>query len=669
MRQPINEDADTAHNARVTRVGMSEDDSLVGSFSSQTINAPVVRRDTRRSSISFFVRGLGRSSSDIGPPTSEVPTSRQGSHGRQDSEGTSSTRSVSSNQRERKMPFLLPSAKEEDMAGRVPNAMSISGDSVRGSNHGQRASSSMAKGTLKDRRNVNLELALPVGLPVLPAQHRSPEGYLSSITPSRPRSPKTPFARSEQPRFTQFVAPMTSPIMEEDYIGHITFSEGNEMFRGFPDNDIIGSSHSPEFEHPSIRPRNRGPCPRRRSKRSRSGHSMVNEDGTPRTRNDSPNVQAQQARVDAKLEQFSRTTRDGRQNRWRWARSTASRSSDGASANTSLEPSTRRCSMNPFKRSGRISDQADQTRDPSPPSRLWWIGKQPAAPARADRQIPSTSPPVAGPPVFVPPRLAHAATPPTLVVHGDVKGKLADFFFDHTAGLEGRKAEPSPGGHWDSDALLMSYLSPDLKLGQSKEDEEEGPEGPVTPLAPRGFTVDHNPGCPTPGLVEAPGGYLNAKGPYSTLDQAHSPCQTKAWFRVRQYNADDSYATAQSPEEIEERKKFEWIVPEHLPNSPLCPKHAGYTGYSAGICYWHGRRPSKIDAPIRMEGEVEEGVYEMMRREKAQRGQARQHGDMGEAGRPQRGVKGWQVGDIQNMPAEETRGPKKRRLASLSTPD
>jgi hypothetical protein len=666
MKQPTNDDADTAHNARVSRFDFGIDDPLTGYSNSQTINAPLVRRDTRKSSIAFFARGLGRNSSDIKSSPAE---DRHRSQGRQDSESTSSSRSVASNYRERNMPLLLPSAKEEDIAGRVPNAISISGDSVRGSSRGQHASGSLVKGTLKDRRKVNLELALPVGLPALPAQHRSPEGYLSSITPSRPRSPKTPFARSKAARFTPFVAPMTSPIMEEDYIGHVTFSEGNEMFGVFPDNDIISSSHSPEFEHPSVRPRTRGSYPRRRSKRSRSGHSMVSEDGHARIPNEFSNLQAQQARVDAKLEQLSRATRDARQNRWRWARSTASRSSDGASANTYSESSTRRCSMNPFKRSGRIPDQADLTRDPSPPSRFWWIGKQPTVPARPDRQTPSTSPPVPGPPVFVPPQLAHAPRPPTVVDHGDVKDKLADFFFDHTAGLEGRKPKASPGGRWDSDALLMSYLSPDSKLGQSNEDEDEGPEGPVTPLAPRGFTVDHNPGCPTPGLVEAAGGYLNAKGPYSLLDNPHSPFQGEVWFRVRQENADDSHATVQSVEEIEERKKFEWIVPEHLPDSPLCPKHAAYTGYSAGICYWHGRRPSKMDEPIRMEGEVEGGVYEMGKREKAQRGQDRQREDMGRVGRPQRGVWGRPVGSFQEIPAEEAMRAKRRRLASLSTPD
>jgi hypothetical protein len=594
-------------------------------------------------------------------PPPDVPINQQKSQERQISKSESSTRSVTNHQRERSVPFSSPLAREEALTERAPHPAFVAGDSVRGSHHGQHAPDSPAKATLKNRRNVNLELALPVGLQVLPASNRSPKEYFSSLTPSRPRSPKTLFARSEPPKFTHFVMPMQEPIVEEDYIGHVTFSEGNVMREVFPDNYPIGSSYSPDFEHPPTRTFARGQIPGRRSKRSRSGHSVMSEDAQPRTPIEFTGVITQQ---------LSLATKYSRQNRWRWARSTTSRSSDGASANTTSEPTTRRCSMNPFKRSGRISDQTNETRDPSPPSRLWWIGKQPAAPARHDGTISSTSTHFTVPPILVPPPVDRVPTPPISDANGEVKGKLAGFFFDHTAGLEGRRPKPSPGGHWDSDALLMKYLSPELNLGQSKEDEEEGPEGPVTPPAPRGFTVDHNPGYATPGLVEAPGGYLTAKRLLPLDDKPRTPFQTETWFRVRWDNSiDDSHATPQGLQEVEERKKFEWIVPEHLPKSPLCPKHAAYRGYSAGICYWHGRRPSKEDDTIRMQGEIEGGVYEQGKREKAQRAQARQDGIESSSHRPRGGVRGWQVGVFQESPAEETSDTKKRRLASLSNRD
>ena len=37
-------------------------------------------------------------------------------------------------------------------------------------------------------------------------------------------------------------------------------------------------------------------------------------------------------------------------------------------------------------------------------------------------------------------------------------------------------------------------------------------------------------------------------------------------------------------------KKFEWDIPEHLPNSPLCPLHPSYAGGAKGICIYHGRK-------------------------------------------------------------------------------
>jgi hypothetical protein len=670
MRRPINEDADTAHNPRISRADFGDNSPYAGYSCSPTTYAPVARPGSRKSSAAFFARGVGRLSSNLRscPPLDNF-TDQQEPQGRQGSESASSMRFAMNHQRERNMPFLLPSTREEAPTESIANPASIAGDSIQGSGHGQLYPASSAKGSLRARRKVNLDLSLPVDLPDLAAQHQSPNGQVNSITPSRPRSPRTPFTRGEPSRFPHHVASKTEAIMEEDYIGHIIFRDGNEMVSLFLDNDLISSSHSSEFEHPPTKARARGYRPRPRPKRSRTGYSAASEDGHPRTPNDPTVIQAQQARTDARLEQLSHAAKYGRQNRWRWARSTTSRSSDGGPTNPPAEPSNRRFSTNPFKRSGRIADQADQSRDSSPPSRLWWIGKQAAASARPEGTTSSALMHVSAPPVFIPPGLTRVPTPPTLDVGGDVKSKLADFFFDHTAGLEGRKPTPSPGGHWDSDALLMSYLSPDSKVDKPKEEEEEGPEGPVTPLfAPRDFTVDHNPGYATPGLVAAPGGHLNAQRQSPLhLEPSHS----KQWFRVRQdESTDDSQPpTAQALQEMEERRKFEWIVPEHLPNSPLCPKHPKYTGYSAGICYWHGRRKSREEDPSKMEGDIVGGIYELGQREKEQKGQAEQDEDKRSIRRPKRGPRGWKVGKFQKAHSPgETSDNMKRRLASLSSP-
>jgi hypothetical protein len=186
------------------------------------------------------------------------------------------------------------------------------------------------------------------------------------------------------------------------------------------------------------------------------------------------------------------------------------------------------------------------------------------------------------PPTFVPPGLNKVPTPPMRDANGEVRGKLADFFFDHDAGTTKRVARPKAGGHWDSDALLMSYSSPDTKVEDSTEDE--GPEGNI-----RAATVDPNPSYGTPGLLTPPGGYMESgSGGYTGSRQRTPEHEEEMWFRVPHQAALDE--AAGTLRELEERRKFEWIVPEHLPSSPLCPLHAKYTGYSKGHCYWHTKK-------------------------------------------------------------------------------
>lgn len=143
----------------------------------------------------------------------------------------------------------------------------------------------------------------------------------------------------------------------------------------------------------------------------------------------------------------------------------------------------------------------------------------------------------------------------------------------------------------------MSYPSPDMILHESTE--EEGPEGPRSPdYVPHSFTVvDQNPayGTPTPGLVTPPGGYMDAKRVYPSQHAGQrTPDTPNMWFRVQhQIAVEESQLTANALREMEERRKFEWIVPEHLPSSPLCPLHDKYRGYSKGKCYWHKERKGK----------------------------------------------------------------------------
>lgn len=68
----------------------------------------------------------------------------------------------------------------------------------------------------------------------------------------------------------------------------------------------------------------------------------------------------------------------------------------------------------------------------------------------------------------------------------------------------------------------------------------------------------------------------------------------KDWYRVRLddilYSDDDHEAALQK----QELSAIEWNIPEHLPNSPLCPLHPKYGGATRGICVYHGRTSVEV---------------------------------------------------------------------------
>ncbi|KAA8622300.1 hypothetical protein A1F94_002394 [Pyrenophora tritici-repentis] len=257
------------------------------------------------------------------------------------------------------------------------------------------------------------------------------------------------------------------------------------------------------------------------------------------------------------------------------------------------------------------------------------------------------------PPSFVPPGLSRVPTPPLFDANGEVRGKLADFFFD-VQGPGGpstrHKPKSSRGGYWDSDALLMS-LSHDLD-NFDDEEEEEGPEGPRSDFVSTPTDFDTN---GTPDLIRGDAGYLGVKPPASPSLAASSPMLGHdGWYKLHNQlsveTPDERTLTLLAQQEAEERRKFEWLVPEHLPNSPLCPLHEKYKGPSSGLCYWHGRRSGK---------NIRKGEY------------ARPAERSGNLNGPSTPVD--YMGDLGLLKpaghvATPTREVKKRRLVSLSSP-
>lgn len=301
----------------------------------------------------------------------------------------------------------------------------------------------------------------------------------------------------------------------------------------------------------------------------------------------------QEVIVQRELLHLAKTTKTARSRRWPWNKSKASGSDEHVRAK---EERGNRNSMptDIFKRSTRFPETPEKEKKDKKPSKEW------NAPWRRSKPVDKTPLPSASlanipvPPSFVPPGCEKVPTPPIIDAAGEVRGKLADFFFDSNGfnAKKKHKLKASPGGYWDSNAVLMS-MHTDLRLSNT-EDEEEGPEGPP-PAAFHFGPVNNTPGpMASSGFYSGADGYLTVKpapGAPGARRTSSSPSQN-SWFRMNfdEQTPEFELLTAAALKEADERRKFEWLVPEHLPNSPLCPLHVKYVGPSKGLCYWHGRK-------------------------------------------------------------------------------
>jgi hypothetical protein len=73
----------------------------------------------------------------------------------------------------------------------------------------------------------------------------------------------------------------------------------------------------------------------------------------------------------------------------------------------------------------------------------------------------------------------------------------------------------------------------------------------------------------------------------------------KDWYRARI----DRIMDDESPS-LDEQEDLEWDIPEHLPNSPLCPLNPKHRGGGKGICVYHGRGPTASGKPRRGDVDV-----------------------------------------------------------------
>lgn len=143
----------------------------------------------------------------------------------------------------------------------------------------------------------------------------------------------------------------------------------------------------------------------------------------------------------------------------------------------------------------------------------------------------------AGAPTYLPSEARRIGTPPL----PGANAKLRGFFFDYNA------PHPASEGAW--------------------------PNGPMNtaPLPHR------QPGLDTPSR--------NPTTPRSSGARLQREDVDVTWFRNK----------VAINEAEEERDKFELNVPEHLPSSPLCPRHPKHKSGGRSVCVYHGRNKTGTD--------------------------------------------------------------------------
>lgn len=457
------------------------------------------------------------------------------------------------------------------------------------------------------RRQVKMDLTLPIGRPDLSERNQTPPGHImNSITPSRPRSPQTPWIHEKELNWSRNAKSKTVksvPILEKDdspYIGmmaqvtlddkSLESGQGNEL-HALP----TPLSTTPEFVRPpqKIRDRCYISCPTVDRDKSGGPSTSGSDFGSTPDGHWTPviteDMTEEQVRIQDELSELAKTTKTARSRRWPWNRSRTS----GSDEHTPDERNDHRksASVGIFRRSGHfldtpVKEKEKKSKGLNPPWRRKEPVNRPPLPSASLANMPV-------PPTFVPPGCEKVPTPPVFDAAAEVRNKLADFFFD-SGGFPPTRRQPkaSPVGYWDSNAVLMSMQS-DIKI-TNDEEEEEGPEG--RPPAPFHFgPVNDTPGIMSPDLITRPDSYLTVKGLGSKgapLTPGTPVTAQDSWFRMHygDHTPNEESLTAAALKEADERRKFEWLIPEHLPNSPLCPLHVKYVGPSKGLCYWHGRK-------------------------------------------------------------------------------
>lgn len=552
------------------------------------------------------------------------------------------TAPIQSANRSRKLSFQLPMRlNSKGSSDQVQNRASVMEDPP----FDRRSDDSTSRpesGGLAARRRIKIDLTLPVGLSDL-SRVSDRKGkhtpVLCNTSPSRSQISKTPGwggdARAQSAR--------TAPMMGERHnLADITGAATPNKTGVEPESDsalpsVASSLGTPSFVRPLQRIRDR--CyttlvHNRSGSRNQSDSDFASTRDESRISETPDGVTDQDTHVRKEPLQLANTSKSTSTRRWPSKKSRTSDSDEQTQVTDWRRDSRKSISVNIFRRSHRFPEPKDDEKKEKKPKKIA------SAPWRREKKIDKPPLPSASlakmsvPPPFVPPGSTKVSSP-AFDKDREVRGKLADFFFDTNAFPQAKRKQqrPSPSGYWDSNAVLMS-MQTDIDLTNNEDDE--GPEGRPSPPPMPPSPVIHQPGLvSSPGFSAGPGGYFTVGTPQPTP----TPGTQDSWFRMHYSDrTPDVGPTVAALHEADERRKFEWLIPEHLPNSPLCPLHPKYVGPSKGLCYWHGRKSNGWGVEPRRD-------YD---RDPMQIGQGK--------------TRGWEVGELPK-PAPEP--PKKRRLASF----
>lgn len=504
----------------------------------------VSRKDTIRSSTSSIARGIIRTGPDMRMFVDESNYTHkdwQIPHHRDDP-------------REQTRLGYIPSSKSTS----VPQETNVDKWSTGNAHHKDRhitelPASSHPRSGLKDRRNLEQSAALKLTLPMLlPRQRLQPTSdfiAMQGLAPPRSRSPKTPWPQESSPMLKSFYgAPATSTAIPD-------LSSSALLQDLLLHDDILQSSQS----QPQVRRvRDRCYITRPRYSRNRSGTS----DGSlAKTPDDATSTSEHLVPED--LRQLSKRAR---QKRW------------GGPWSSNTEPATPEPPFNESSRnhfslvrflSPRRHKHSSFTIAPRqvPPSDSTGHTRT----IRSQQAYSDVVTNIMTPPTFAPPGLRRIPTPPHSDQYGEVKGQLAGFIFSLQDKQQPKRSPNVPRGGWDSDALLMSQKS---GITPSSGSSNESPQGQLSHLP-----------TPTEFARLSSSGYVT--GPSNVMNEPSFG--KRSWFRVP-VDAEDSTRQCDDVLSADDRAKLEWLIPEHLPASPLCPLHIKYQGPSKGFCVFHGRQ-------------------------------------------------------------------------------